>query len=121
MASPAEGQNARTAVYLRQSFVVVGYIPYLASRGKVGSLLLALDDEKGVLRFVGTVARGFSGRMRVDLATLLEGDHVTVSSTVGAPRLGVEHWVIPRYTAEVRFLGWTRSGQLRFPKFLQLR
>ena len=116
-----EGGNARAVTPLRRSFVIVGYIPYFTLSGKVGSLILALGDDNGVLHFAGTVARGFSARMRIELANLLENDHVTVPSTVGGPQRGVEHWVVPRYTAEVRFLGWTSSGHLRSPMFLRLR
>ena len=116
-----EGRNARIQASLWQPFAVVGYIPYLALRGKIGSLLLARADESGVLRFAGAVARGLSARMRIQLAILLERDHVTVPSTIGLPRLGVERWVVPRYTAEIKFSGWGRSGDLRFPKFLRLR
>jgi bifunctional non-homologous end joining protein LigD len=106
---------------LRRSFVVVGYIPYLAFSGKVGSLLLAVGDENGALRFAGAVARGFSARMRIELAILLERDHVTAPATVGTERRGVEHWVVPRYTAEIEFSGWASSGRPRFPTFLRLR
>ena len=117
----SEGGNGRTVTPLQRSFVIAGYIPYFTLSSKVGSLILALGDDNGVLHFTGTVARGFSSRMRVELAHLLQKDHVTVTSIVGGPQRGIEHWVVPRYTAEVRFSGWTSSGHLRFPMFLRLR
>jgi bifunctional non-homologous end joining protein LigD len=103
---------------LRQSFAIVGYIPFFGARGKVGSLLLALSDEDGIYHFAGTVRMGFTGAMRVQLANLLEKDYVVSSPLVDAPALGnLERWAIPRHVADVEFTEWAHEGHVRHPTF----
>jgi bifunctional non-homologous end joining protein LigD len=106
---------------LRRSFAVVGYIPFLGARGKVGCLLLALCDHDGAYHFAGTVRTGFTGSIRVQLGELLEKDHVEQSAVVDSPRLGtLERWALPRYVVEVQFAEWTRGCQVVHPTFLRL-
>jgi bifunctional non-homologous end joining protein LigD len=115
-------KSARVRGTLRQPFAIVGYIPFLGARGKVGSLLLALKDEDGAFRFVGAVRKGFTGAMRVQLGELLEKDHVQASPVADAPQLGtLERWAIPRHVADVEFAEWTQQGHVRAPSFQGLR
>jgi bifunctional non-homologous end joining protein LigD len=111
-------RKARVRGTFRQPFAIVGYIPFLGARGKVGSLLLAVKDEDGAFRFAGTVRKGFTGAMRVQLGELLEKDHVQASSVIDAPQLGsLERWAIPRHVADVEFTEWAPQGLIRTPSF----
>ena len=111
-------RKARVRGTSRQPFAIVGYIPFLGARGKVGSLLLAFKDEDGAFRFAGTVRKGFTGAMRVQLGELLEKDHVQASPVIDAPLLGsLERWAIPRHVADVEFAEWAPQGQIRTPSF----
>jgi hypothetical protein len=89
---------------LRQPFAIVGYIPYLGERGKVGRLLLALCDEEGAFHFAGTLGKGLASTMRMRLGKLLDKACVDVPPVVDAPRLGsLERWARPQLVADVEF------------------
>src|ERR671928_2156492 len=55
-----------------QEVIVAGWRPGKGRRaGRIGSLILAVPDERGALRHVGGVGTGFTERMLDHLATLL--------------------------------------------------
>lgn len=114
-------QRTRIRGTLRHPFAIVGYIPFLGARGKVGSLLVALADPNGAYHFAGAVRTGFTGAMRVQIGTLLEMNHVHEAPIVQAPPLGnLERWALPKYVAEVEFAEWVSDGTIARPSFQRL-
>ncbi|HVB27717.1 MAG TPA: non-homologous end-joining DNA ligase [Mycobacteriales bacterium] len=107
-----------------QEVVVLGWKPGAGRRtGGIGSLLLAVGDAEGRLRYVGHVGTGFTDRMLDELAAQLQP---LESLRAAAPDVPPEHaraarWVEPRIVGEVVFGEWTRDGRLRHPSWRGLR
>jgi bifunctional non-homologous end joining protein LigD len=112
-------KNAR-----RQEAVVAGYKPGQGNRtGQVGSLLIGVHDESGLI-YAGHVGTGFT----VETLRLL-GDKLRPLRRAGSPFDGPvppEHarpavWVEPRLVIDVTFDRWTRAGRMRAPVYKGLR
>jgi bifunctional non-homologous end joining protein LigD len=105
----------------RQDCAIIGYVPMAATDDQVGALLLAVV-EGDKLVFAGRVGTGFDAKMRLNLATRLDGgkrlDHPPIES---APRTSDAHWVEPALVCECGFTEWTRDGSMRHPRFLVIR
>jgi bifunctional non-homologous end joining protein LigD len=108
----------------RQEAVVAGYKPGQGNRtGQVGSLLIGVHDESGLI-YAGHVGTGFS-----DQALRLLGDKLRPLRRAGSPFDGPvppEHarpavWVEPRLVIDVTFDRWTRAGRMRAPVYKGLR
>jgi bifunctional non-homologous end joining protein LigD len=108
----------------RQEFVIVGFTDPEGSRAGFGSLLLAVNNEKGELVFAGKVGTGFNGLLLRDLRKRLDKLERKTPAFQNPPR-GAEarrsHWVEPKLVGEVAFTEWTREGILRHPAFQGLR
>ncbi len=103
--------------------VLVGWRPGKGGRtGGIGSLLVAVPDDDGALRYAGRVGTGFSGRTLADLGERLAPLEVD-DAPVEAPHDVVREarWVRPELVGEVTFGGWTGSGHLRHPVWRGLR
>jgi bifunctional non-homologous end joining protein LigD len=113
----------KTKCSLRQEFVVVGYTEPKGSRVGIGSLLLAVNEGRGKLRYVGRVGTGFSTtlltRLRQRLEALRRARSPVALGANLAPRDA--RWVQPKLVVEVQFTEWTRDGMLRHPAFVGLR
>lgn len=106
----------------RQEFVIVGYTDSRGQRVGFGSLLLAVHDEDGSLRYAGNVGTGFDDRMLRDLKQRM--DALATAESALANRRGVAgrpHWIKPQLVAEVSFGEWTQSGHIRHSVFRGLR
>ena len=106
----------------RQEFVVVGYTAPKGRRVGFGSLLLAVHEADGSLRYAGNVGAGFDDRTLARIEKQLAALHT--DRTPLASRAAVQgrpRWVLPRLVAEVSFEEWTRSGHVRQPVFRGLR
>jgi bifunctional non-homologous end joining protein LigD len=106
----------------RQEFVVVGYTDPKGGRKGLGSLLLAVHDDDGELRYAGNVGSGFDHQSLLDVKKRLDAlaaDARTVQRGKEIPRNA--HWVRPELVAEVSFGEWTESGHARHPVFRGLR
>jgi bifunctional non-homologous end joining protein LigD len=107
-----------------QELVVVGWTDPEGSRVALGALLLGYWDRTHGedLVYAGKVGTGFSEAVLRDLHQRLSTLEVDSSPcTQGAlPRKGV-HWARPELVAQVAFTEWTRTNQLRHPRFLGLR
>lgn len=122
------GKRTGTWVKLKnqrmQEVVVVGWKPGNGRRaGGIGSLLLAVPDDGGTLRYAGKVGTGFTEAILDDLLTRL-----TPLQAAGAPVEGISRpeardavWVRPELVGEVRFVEWTHDGHLRASSWRGLR
>jgi len=104
----------------RQEFVIAGFTEPAGSRSGLGALLLAVHDAEGTLRYAGKVGTGFDTQTLLELRALLEPIE-GAKPVAGAPKAKGQHWVEPRYVAEISFTEWTRDGRVRHPVFVGLR
>lgn len=115
----------------RQEFVIGGYTDRRGERdnAQIGSLLLGVHDDKGVLRSVGSVGTGWDAATAAELKTRLAKLRVDASPFDTAPKRGrgprgaegERRWVKPTLMAEVSFGEWTPDGQIRHASFEGLR
>jgi bifunctional non-homologous end joining protein LigD len=112
--------------HLRAQEVVIG--GWKAGEGRrtggIGSLLLGVHDEEGLLRFAGHVGTGFTNQMLDDLAKQLkplERKTSPFDDEVPRPHAKDAHWVTAKLVGEVVFTEWTKDGRLRHPSWRGLR
>jgi bifunctional non-homologous end joining protein LigD len=108
-------KNLRT-----QEVVIVGWRPGTGRlAGRIGSLLLAINDEGGRLVYVGNVGTGFTDQMLADLA----GQFSSLTTAEPAVTAAVSDavWLRPELVGEVVFSEWTGEGRLRQPAWRGLR
>jgi len=105
----------------RQEFVIGGWLDGEGKRsGHPGALLVGYYD-KGKFVYAGKVGTGFTDAMLDKLQSAMKPlAQVTSPFDAGAPPK-TAHFVKPKLVAEVEFVEWTRSGQLRAPAFKGLR
>lgn len=108
---------------LRQEFVIVGYTRPQGSRSGFGALLLAVNDDNGLV-YAGRVGTGFDqAALKSIYAKLIALERKTSpleKPLTSAQARGV-HWVEPTLVGEVQFTEWTREGVVRQAAFLGLR
>lgn len=106
----------------RQEFVIVGYTEPQGSRVGLGSLLLAVHDDKGELRYAGNVGTGFDDALLAELTRKLDKLRRDDSPLAAGQKVGRKaHWVEPKLVAEVSFGEWTGAGHVRHSVFRGLR
>ncbi|MGO1971751.1 MAG: ATP-dependent DNA ligase [Propionibacteriaceae bacterium] len=118
-----QGRRGRTWIKIKhhraQEVIVIGWREGRSGRaGQVGSLLLAVHDAKGELRYVGKVGTGFRSADLDEIASRL-GRLERRTSPAEVPRADAKdaHWVTPSQVAEVEFAEWTDQGRLRQPSW----
>lgn len=108
---------------LRQEFVIVGYTRPQGSRSGFGALLLAANDDSGLV-YAGRVGTGFDQASLKTIYTQLTPLERKVSPLekplTSAQARGV-HWVEPTLVGEVQFAEWTREGVVRQAAFVGMR
>ncbi|WLH09719.1 DNA ligase D [Pseudomonas lurida] len=108
---------------LRQEFVIVGYTRPQGSRSGFGALLLAVNDDSGLV-YAGRVGTGFDQASLKAIYTQLTPLERKVSPLekplTSAQARGV-HWVEPTLVGEVQFAEWTREGVVRQASFVGMR
>lgn len=108
---------------LRQEFVIVGYTRPQGSRTGFGALLLAVNDDAGLV-YAGRVGTGFDqaslNAIYAQLTALERMDSPLQKPLTSAQARGV-HWVEPRLVGEVQFAQWTREGLVRQAAFVGMR
>jgi len=107
----------------RQEFVIVGWTQPTHSSDRLGSLVLAVNDD-GKLVYAGRVGTGFGRADRAELRRRLDAianDRSPLATKPRAPGLRDVRWVAPKLVAEVAFTEWTADGRLRHPTFRGLR
>lgn len=112
----------------RQEFVVVGYTDpksQTGGRSGFGSLLLAIHDADGELRYVGNVGSGFDAAALQSVFDKMAALRQDASPLPGGLPSGLRaastHWIKPRLVAEVSFAAWTQDSRLRHAVFHGLR
>ncbi|HEY0856749.1 MAG TPA: DNA ligase D, partial [Albitalea sp.] len=105
----------------RQEFVVVGYTDPEGSRVGIGSLLLAIHDEAGELRYAGKVGAGFDTASLKAIDKQLKAIRIDKTPLAQRPAEARGHWVSPKLVAEVSFSEWTPDGRIRHSVFHGLR
>ena len=122
--------GARSSSWLKlkhtrtQEVVIVGIRPGQGNRRDgIGSLLLAVPDENGELRYVGRVGTGFTDRMLSELNARLDPLRTSDPGLDGvpAPDASDAEWVRPELVGEVEFANWSPSGILRHSRWRGLR
>ncbi|WP_395607559.1 DNA ligase D [Pseudomonas sp. B22129] len=108
---------------LRQEFVIVGYTRPKGSRSGFGALLLAVNDDTGLV-YAGRVGTGFD---QTSLETLharlqpLARKTSPLEKPLTRGQAREVHWVEPRLVGEAHFAEWTREGVVRQASFIALR
>ncbi|RMP65790.1 hypothetical protein ALQ18_05118 [Pseudomonas marginalis pv. marginalis] len=108
---------------LRQEFVIVGYTRPQGSRSGFGALLLAVNDDTGLV-YTGRVGTGFDqAALKAVYAQLkpLERKTSPLQKPLTSPQARGVHWVEPSTACEVNFAEWTREGVVRHASFIALR
>ncbi|WP_232517854.1 non-homologous end-joining DNA ligase [Burkholderia ambifaria] len=108
----------------RQEFVIGGFSRRRGATAGVRAVLLGVYDSNGQLRYVGHVAPRFTPRQARDFEARLAALSRKSAPFAIAPQPEADrefHWLKPELVAEVSFLEWTPSGQLRHPSFRGLR
>ncbi len=113
----------------RQEFVVCGYVDRSDNPAQIGSLLLGVHGEEGLLS-VGKVGTGWDTEEARRLKDKLKRIHTDRAPYSTAPKKpgrwsrgtssGV-HWVKPELVAEVEFAEWTPDNQIRHASYVALR
>ena len=108
---------------LRQEFVVVGYTGPQGSRSGFGALLLAVNDDSGLV-YAGRVGTGFDQtalkRLHEQMQALERDSSPLAKAITSAQARGV-HWIEPKLVCEVEFAQWTREGVVRQAAFIAMR
>ncbi|TDC92025.1 hypothetical protein E1285_12165 [Actinomadura sp. 7K507] len=114
----------KTKNFRTQEVVVVGWKPGEGRRAdRIGALVLAVNDERGRLRYAGQVGTGFTEAILDDLAERLaplrrDGPPV---HDVPSQHARDARWVRPELVGEVVFTEWTADGRLRHPSWRGFR
>ncbi|MCJ7957051.1 MAG: DNA ligase D [Pseudomonas sp.] len=108
---------------LRQEFVIIGYTRPQGSRSGFGALLLAVNDDSGLV-YAGRVGTGFDqASLKAIYAqlTALERKTSPLHKPLTSAQARGVHWVEPQLVGEVNFAEWTREGVVRQASFIALR
>lgn len=108
---------------LRQEFVIVGYTRPQGARSGFGALLLAVNDDNGLV-YAGRVGTGFDQAALKSIyakLTALERKTSPLEKPLTSAQARGVHWVEPTLVGEVQFTEWTREGVVRQAAFLGLR
>ena len=109
----------------RQEVVIGGWKPGEGGRaGWIGSLLVGVHDDDGLLVYSGHVGTGFTQQtLRMLNGKLAPLRRATSPFADEVPREDARfaQWVEPVLVAEIAFSDWTKSGRLRAPAYKGLR
>ncbi|MFL1389959.1 DNA ligase D [Pseudomonas tritici] len=108
---------------LRQEFVIVGYTRPQGSRSGFGALLLAVNDDTGLV-YAGRVGTGFDQASLKSIyaqLTPLECSTSPLEKPLTSAQARGVHWVQPTLVGEVQFAEWTQEGVVRQAAFVGMR
>lgn len=121
--SPYEA-GRRSAAWIKikhvrtQEAVVIGFTAGRGARSAtLGSVLLAVNDDTGALRYVGKAGSGFTDEGLTQARAILDGMQVedVPALDVAVNEARNAQWVEPLLVGEVSFVEWTGSGRMRQP------
>jgi bifunctional non-homologous end joining protein LigD len=102
--------------------VIGGWLPGEGGRsGRLGSLVIGIPDDDGVLRYAGRVGTGFTESELVRLGGILDDLATAESPFVGRQPPRLTRFVEPRLVARVDYSERTQAGTLRQPSYKGLR
>lgn len=105
----------------RQELVIGGWLEGEGKRrGHAGALLVGYY-LKGEFVYAGKVGTGFTDAMLEKLQGLMKPLKQASSPFDAGKPPKAAHFIQPKLVAELEFVEWTRSGQLRAPSFKGLR
>lgn len=131
--APYKGGRSQSWVKVRtvhvDDFVVVGWKSTKGSKGGLGSIHVAQysahssEEEPPSLVYMGSVGSGFTDTELGDTFDLLKEIEMEVCPCDAGPiPKGKEnHWVEPRFVAEVKYKELTDGGVVRQPSFSRFR
>ncbi len=127
------GAWAKIKAHQEQEFVIGGFTPPEGSRKYFGAILVGYYDN-GRLLFASRVGTGFSAARLKELHALfrlcvvqtcpfenLPGRTQRQAGGITAAEMRRCTWLRPELVCQVKFIEWTRDGNLRHPVFLGLR
>ena len=98
--------------------VIGGWLPGDGGRaGRLGSLVIGIPDDDGVLRYAGRVGTGFTQAELIRLGAALEPLATDASPFAGRQPPKLTRFVEPRLVARVDFSERTSAGTLRQPSY----
>ena len=109
---------------LRQEFVVGGLSRVKGAKSGVRALLLGVYEKDGSLRYAGHVAPHLSSTRSASFAKRAAAMQQAEPPFYNAPEPERDrefYWLKPDIVAEVSFLEWTPSGEVRHPVFQAIR
>ena len=106
-----------------QDCVIIGYTRGEGNRKNYfGSLLLAVNDSKGKLQFVGHTGSGFDFLLLKQIYDKLQKMRIEKCPVEHVPYTNRDpFWTQPELVAEIKFSNWTNEKIMRSPIFLGLR
>ena len=106
-----------------QDCVIIGYTRGEGNRENYfGSLLLAVNDSQGKLRFVGHTGSGFDFLLLKQIYDKLQKMRIEKCPVEHVPYTNRDpFWTQPELVAEIKFSNWTNEKIMRSPIFLGLR
>ena len=107
----------KVKVRAEQDVVVIGWLPRKGSATDLGSLIVAVQSEAGLVH-AGQVGSGLGSRTRRELLAALSDLARPNPPVEDAPKVAGARWVEPRIVVRAEFAEWTPDGLLRQPTFL---
>ncbi len=117
------GDWLKSRCILAQEFVIVGFTPSTTSRRAIGSLVLAVSSDEGLI-YAGRVGTGFTEDDTTALFAALDPTRTPTSPLARKAPAEAEkgvRWVEPRFVAQVDHHGWTADGLAWHAVFRGLR
>jgi bifunctional non-homologous end joining protein LigD len=106
-----------------QDCIVIGYTRGEGNRANYfGSLLLAVNDSKGKLQFVGHTGSGFDFLRLKQIYHKLQKIRIEKCPVEHVPYTNRDpFWTKPELVVEIKFSNWTNEKIMRSPIFLRVR
>ncbi len=106
----------------QQEAIICGYTEGKGSRGRFGSIILGVYDDRQELRYAGHTGTGFTERSITDLLSNFQPLITARCPFATRPKTnGKTFWLEPKLICEVVFQEWTDEGLMRQPAYLGLR
>jgi len=114
----ASYRSGRTESWIKVKCVQIGRFEVIGYKSGATSLYVAKREGKELL-YLGKAGTGFTNSMVLELARLMKPITLTKSPLSKPPdrKNKIDHWVAPKYWAEVEYRDVTTDGLLRHTTF----